>query len=48
MKDIEGSLGDGKKIEYPIIADADRSIAQQWGGSSGWGACLFLIQFQHC
>ncbi|PRW60740.1 putative sodium metabolite cotransporter chloroplastic [Chlorella sorokiniana] len=31
VKDIEGSLGEGKKIEYPIIADADRSIAKKWG-----------------
>jgi len=27
VKDIEGSMSDGRKIEYPIIADPDRSIA---------------------
>jgi 1-Cys peroxiredoxin 6 len=31
VKDIEGSLSDGRKIEFPIIADADRSVTSKYG-----------------
>lgn len=29
VKDIEGSMSEGKKLDYPIVADPDRKIAQQ-------------------
>lgn len=31
VKDLEGSLSGGKKIEYPIVADPDRTIATKYG-----------------
>ncbi|EFN59977.1 hypothetical protein CHLNCDRAFT_133096 [Chlorella variabilis] len=53
VKDIEGSMSDGRRIEYPIIADPDRSIAKQWGmldpdekhpaGSSFAARCVFIV-----
>lgn len=31
IKDIEGSMSEGAKIEFPIIADVDRSICEKYG-----------------
>ena len=31
VKDIEGSLSDGKTINFPIIADPDRKICEKYG-----------------
>lgn len=31
VKDIEGSMSGGKRLEYPIIADPDRKIATLYG-----------------
>lgn len=31
MKDIEGSMSEGQRIEYPIIADPQREVATKWG-----------------
>jgi hypothetical protein len=28
-------MSDGQRIEYPIVADPDRKIAQQWGAWAG-------------
>ncbi|GAB4816801.1 hypothetical protein N2152v2_003847 [Parachlorella kessleri] len=31
VKDIEGSMSSGRKLEFPIIADPDRKIAKDFG-----------------
>jgi alkyl hydroperoxide reductase subunit AhpC len=42
VQDIEGSMSDGKKIQYPIIADPDRSIAKQWGAAAAAAVASLL------
>lgn len=46
VKDIEGSMSDGRRIEYPIIADPDRSIAKQWGALGAGVGSEALVAFQ--
>ncbi|PSC74889.1 glutathione peroxidase [Micractinium conductrix] len=53
VRDIEGSMSEGQKIDYPIIADPDRSIAKKWGmldpdekdtsGKAFAARCVFII-----
>lgn len=43
VQDIEGSMSDGKKIQYPIIADPDRSIAKQWGAAAAAAVASLLL-----
>ena len=37
VRDIEGSLPEGVRIEYPIIADPGRDIAKLWGARAVGG-----------